>query len=402
MTDSAEAPVKREQPSLRVLSIAHTAVSRQMGRVRYLPLAKQGNLDVHLLGPTRWHEYGRTIDADPPDDVGIHVHLLPIMLPSAGPALWYLHFYPGLRRLLREIRPQVIHLWEEPWSVVALQASLLKGDAALVMEVEQNINKRLPPPFESIRRHVLRRTDYVISRHKDAAEVVRAKGYNGPLSEVGYGVNQDVFFPSDPPGSGDSRYAGGGKASLRLGYVGRLTELKGLDDVLDAMAQTRSPVSLAIIGEGEHESELHQRVENLGLQQRVSFQGWASPKEVAKFIHTLDALVLPSRSGTWREQFGRVILEAQSCGVPVIGSDSGAIPHVVGRGGWIVPERNPVALAQCLDAVAANPEEVKRRGVAGLENVESRFTFDIIAQRLADTWREAAAIRHAAAEVSRP
>jgi hypothetical protein len=71
-----------------------------------------------------------------------------------------------LRRLIRQIRPDVIHLWEEPWSVVALQASLLSGDAALVMEVEQNVIKRLPPPFEGIRRHVLRRTDHVLSRRR--------------------------------------------------------------------------------------------------------------------------------------------------------------------------------------------------------------------------------------------
>ena len=124
-------------PYLRVLSIAHCAVSRQMGRLRYHPLAMRPDLDVHLLAPRRWHEYGRTIDADPPDDTGISVHILPILLPRMGPMNWYLHFYPGLRRLIREIQPDVIHLWEEPWSFVALQASLLKGDAALVMEVSR-------------------------------------------------------------------------------------------------------------------------------------------------------------------------------------------------------------------------------------------------------------------------
>jgi glycosyltransferase involved in cell wall biosynthesis len=376
-------------PYLRILSIAHCAVSRQAGRLRYHPLATRSDLEVHLLVPRRWHEYGRMIDADPPDDPGIRVHILPILLPRAGPMNWYLHFYPGLRRLIRQIRPDVIHLWEEPWSVVALQASLLKGDAALVMEVEQNVIKRLPPPFEGIRRHVLRRTDHILSRHEEATSVVRAKGYRGPVSVVGYGVNQDVFSPANERDGTGLQGRG-----LRLGYVGRLLEMKGLDDALDAMVRVRSLVSLAIMGEGAYEARLRQRVAELGLESRVTFQPWAPPAEVARFMRSLDALILLSRTGKWREQFGRVILEAQRCGVPVIGSDSGAIPDVIGPGGWIVPERDPVALAHCLDAIASRPDdELRNRGLAGQKNVASRFTFEIVAQTLAQAWSEAAATR---------
>jgi glycosyltransferase involved in cell wall biosynthesis len=377
-------------PCLRILSIAHCAVSRQAGRLRYHPLAARSDLEVHLLVPRRWHEYGRMIDADPPDDPGLRVHVLPILLPRAGPMNWYLHFYPGLRRLIRQIRPDVIHLWEEPWSAVALQASLLSGNAAVVMEVDQNIIKRLPPPFEAIRRHVLRRTDHVLSRHQEATSVVRAKGYQGPVSAIGYGVNRDIFSPA-----GEADRAGPPRRGLRLGYVGRVLEEKGLDEALDAIVRARSPVSLAIMGEGAHEARLRQRVAELGLETRVTFQPWRPPAEVAHFIRGLDVLILLSRSTKkWREQFGRVILEAQSCGVPVIGTKSGAIPDVIGPGGWIVPERDPVALAHCLDAIASQPDdELRNRGLAGQKNVASRFTFEIVAQSLAQAWSEAAGTR---------
>ncbi len=67
------------------------------------------------------------------------------------------------------------------------------------------------------------------------------------------------------------------------------------------------------------------------------------------FMNAIDVFVLPSRTTPrWKEQFGRVIIEAQACGTPVIGSDSGAIPEVVGKGGWIVPERDPPGLANAL------------------------------------------------------
>ena len=104
---------------------------------------------------------------------GIPVHILPIWFAWGGPAHWYLHLYPGLGRRIRDLRPDVIHLWEEPWSLVALQAALLRKGAALVLEVDQNILKRLPPPFEAIRRYVLRATDHILSRRPDATAVGR-------------------------------------------------------------------------------------------------------------------------------------------------------------------------------------------------------------------------------------
>jgi glycosyltransferase involved in cell wall biosynthesis len=374
------------EASVRILSIAHTAVSRAAGRLRYYPLATWRDIDVHLVVPTRWHQFGRTIRADPPDDPGLTVHELPIRLRHAGPMNWYLHFYPGLRRLINRIRPDVIHLWEEPWSVVALQVSLLKGRAALVMEVDQNILKRLPPPFEAIRRHVLRRTDYVLSRSPYATAVVRARGYDGPVSAIGYGVDRETFRQRvEPPVKGAQ------ERGLRIGYVGRIVEEKGLDDALDAIARARTPVTLAMMGEGPHASRLRARAEQLGLADRVTFQGWGSPTEVACFLHSLDVLILLTRTTkSVREQFGRVIVEAQSCGIPVIGSTCGAIPSVIGDGGWIVPERDPDALAKVLDAIAADPDARRVRSLGAQKNVATRFTYEAVAQVLGKAWMAAA------------
>ncbi len=379
---------------LRVLSVAHTAVSRAAGRLRYHPLADDKSLDVTLVVPARWHQFGRWLTADPPDDPGLRVVALPIRLPRGGPMSWYLHVYPGLGRQVRAIAPDVIHLWEEPWSLVALQASVLarRSGAALVLEVDQNIKKRLPPPFEWIRRHVLARTDLILSRSTDATEVVRACGYTGPALPIGYGVDQAVFRPGAPPDRAPP---------LRIGYVGRLVEEKGLDDVLAAMAQARAEVRLAILGEGPHEAAL--RAQAAAFAGRVSFQPWADAAAVASFLRELNALVLPTRTtGAVKEQFGRVIIEAQACGTPVIGSTCGAIPDVIGQGGWVVPERDPPALAALLDRLAAAPDEVAARGEAGRANVAARFTYAAVANDLAQAWRQAARLRTARIDCSKP
>lgn len=368
---------------LRVLSIAHTAVERAAGRLRYHPFAHRPDCDVHLIVPRRWQQFGRTIDADPADDPGITVHVMPIWFPKAGPMHWYLHVYPGLGSKIRDLQPDVIHLWEEPWSFVALQAALLRKDAALVLEVDQNILKRLPPPFETIRRHVLKATDHILSRSPDATAVVRARGYAGPVTEIGYGVDRATFSPrpkaARPPG-------------LSLGYVGRLVVEKGLDDALDAMATTAPDVTLAVMGEGPYEQSLQDRARTLGIEKRVSIRGWGTPEDVADFIRSLDVLVLLTRTTpAVKEQFGRVIIEAQSCGVPVIGSACGAIPAVTADGGWIVPESDPAALATLIEKLRADPSLIVSASAAAIRNVEARFTYEAVADQLASAW--AAAVR---------
>ena len=140
---------------LKVLSIAHSAVTRAIGRIRYeAMLAECPGLDLTLVAPDRWREYGRRLTIEPPSH-GLDIRLEPIRLPYVRKAGWYLHHYPRLPSLLRQLRPDVIHLWEEPWSAVALQAARLRDrllpDAALVLETDQNILRRMPPPFERIR-----------------------------------------------------------------------------------------------------------------------------------------------------------------------------------------------------------------------------------------------------------
>jgi glycosyltransferase involved in cell wall biosynthesis len=350
--------------------------------LRYRYLAARNDVDLHLVVPAVWTEFGRTFVTDPSRSEDFPVHVLPIRLSRAGPINWYLHYYPALRKLLRELDPDVIHLWEEPWSVVALQAQLLRKRASLVLEVDQNILKKLPPPFEQIRKFVLARTDHILSRSPAADMVVRACGYTGPATPIGYGVDPAIFVPGTKLETGDARF--------RIGYVGRLIEEKGLDDALEAIAATATPVTLGIMGEGPHEARLRQRIAALGLGTRVEIRGWGSAHEVAKFLHGLDALILLTRTtADVREQFGRVIIEAQACGIPVIGSTGGAIPDIVGEGGWIVPEHDPGQLGRLLDALADDPAEVSAKAIAARANVQLRFTYDVVAAAIETACRAA-------------
>jgi len=362
---------------LNIISISHTAVIRGAGRMRYWMIATRNRFT--LVVPTKWREYGRLMLAEAAEPE-LDICALPICLTRAGPAKWYLHFYPGLGRLLRTVRPNVIHLWEEPWSLVALQAVVLRAlflrSTAIVLETEQNIGRRLPPPFERIRRLTQSQTDLLIVRGPQALAVARATGYRGPAEMVEYCVDGSRF---NDQGRARARHALGA-SGLVLGYAGRLVKAKGVAKVIDAVARCRADITFLVLGDGPEGNALRVQAAAYGLGDRLRILQTRPPSEVGEFMRGIDVLVLLSQTtATWKEQFGRVIIEAQACGTPVIGSDSGSVPFVVGSGGWIVGEDDVDGLAVLLDRLADNPAEIAAKARDGLLQVARRFTPDKVA-----------------------
>jgi glycosyltransferase involved in cell wall biosynthesis len=100
-------------------------------------------------------------------------------------------------------------------------------------------------------------------------------------------------------------------------------------------------------------------------------------------MNAIDVLALPSRTtASWKEQFGRVLIEANACATPVIGSDSGAIPDVIGQGGLVVPEQNPRALADAIESLAREPERARAMGMAGRAQAEAKYTWGRVAEQM--------------------
>ncbi len=373
-------------------------MNRTSGRRRYETLAAR-RPDIHLtvVSPDRWWEYGAAMPVDPP--VGpLDFRVQPIRWLRVPLAVWNCHHYVDLGRVIQQIQPDVIHLWEEPWSFVALQATRLRAklapQAALLLETDQNILRSLPPPFEQIRRYTLRKTDLLVARQTAALDVSRACGFTGPSANVEYGVDATIFAPRDRD---EARRELGGDA-FTIGYVGRVIPEKGLDTAIDALARCDMRVCLVIVGTGPAEDELRDQSQRLGVADRVRFLGSKSPAAVARIINGLDCLILLSKTmRTWKEQFGRVIMEAHACGIPVIGSSSGSIPSVVGAGGWVIPEGDATAAADLLQSLARSPEMVRRSGEAGLEQARTRFAIETVAETLADAYQTAAEARRVSA-----
>ena len=381
---------------LKVVSVSHSAVNRASGRIRYERLVElRPDIDLTLIAPDPWREYGKQMPLDPhngPMDFRVERIRLP-SLPRIG---WYAHFYPRLSTLLRELRPDVIHAWEEPWSVVGMQVVRLRNkmlpQTAVLLETDQNILRKLPPPFDQIRRYNLKQIDLLIGRQDESLEVSRSCGFNGPTALVEYGVAANIFGRSDRAGAREAL----GVQGFVMGYVGRIVREKGLHDVLDAMSRCTTPVTLIVLGSGPDREAFEARVAELGLSERVRVLDPRPPTAVARLMNALDVLVLMSRTtASWKEQFGRVIMEAHACGVPVIGSDSGSIPGVVGQGGWIVPEGDVESLGKLIEHLTQAPAELGRAGAIGEAQAATRFSVDTVANSLADAFVTASTVRQA-------
>jgi glycosyltransferase involved in cell wall biosynthesis len=342
-----------------------------------------------VVVPDRWKHYGRWRPLEILDDAKAVIHPNKVRWPWLGPAQFYLHWYPGLKSVVKSFRPDVIDVWEEPWGLISLQAARVRDryapQAKLVLETEQNINKQLPLPFEWIRRKSLKSADWLVSRNPEGVDVCRAKGYTGPATVLPNAVDAELFQPMDR----SQARASLGFTGRVLGYIGRLVPEKGLAGLIAAMEQMSEDVSLVFVGEGPMEAELRASAAALGLGDRVSFLGRKPLNELPRYMNALDALVLPSlTTPSWKEQFGRVIIEAFACGTAVVGSDSGAIPHVISDDGWVFRENDiddmTKALSKCL---AASDSDQEKKRHARRKRVLEEFTWSVVAQRYVKVYR---------------
>jgi D-inositol-3-phosphate glycosyltransferase len=185
------------------------------------------------------------------------------------------------------------------------------------------------------------------------------------------GVDTVLFRPGDRD---EARARIGADATPLVLYVGRIAPIKGLETLLDAIAERSragSGLRLLVVG-GEadepaagHEAEIRQRVEGLGLREIVRFVG-AQPQETLRdYYVAADVTVLPS----YYESFGMVALEAMACGSPVIGSRVGGLATTVRDGvtGFLVPDGDASALADRLDAVLGDEDLRYRLGREGVQ-----------------------------------
>lgn len=367
---------------MRVLMLSKACVVGAYQR-KLEEIGRHDDVELTVVVPPAWREAGRTIELERQHTSGYRLAVAPLALNGR----FHLHFYLGLGRHIDDAQPDIVHIDEEPYNLATLQAMWLarRTRAKTLFFTWQNIGRHYPPPFSWMERYVLRHAGAAIAGNREAVEVVRAKGYAGPVEVVPqFGVDPELYSRQPPGPDGDNSR----QKTFTIGYVGRLVPEKGVELLLKATPRLRSAWCLRVLGAGPLRDSLHQQALTLGVDEHVRFDAPRPSSQVPDYLNQLDVLVLPSRTqSNWKEQFGRVLIEAMACGVPVIGSTCGEIPNVIGDAGLIFPEGDADALHSRLSQLMDDPDLHQQLRQAGRDRVLKHFTQAEIARRTVALYR---------------
>jgi len=312
-------------------------------------------------------------------------------LPFRGLSIHTMLYGRRLRQILSE-RWNLVHCWEEPYVFAGAQvARHTPRETPFVFTTAQNLAKRYPPPFNFLEQYaVSRAAGWNCVGHTCADVLLQRTGYGDrPHRVIPLGVDTDTFRP-DPTARAAMRTTLGWRAGGEpvIGFLGRFVEEKGVRLLMSAIdALPEGTWRALFVGTGPLTAQLERWAR--GYPDRVRIVTGAGHRDVPAYVNAMDMLCAPSQTtARWKEQFGRMLVEAAACGVPVIGSDSGEIPHVIGADGLIVAERERAAWTSAIGTVCDSPALRRELSLRGRERACASFAWPVVAREHIDFFEE--------------
>ena len=382
LTGSRPGPERRRTaarglvPRRRLLTIGHSYCVGLNRRLAH-ELAATGAWDVTVVGPSRfrgdfsWHvltpePHERCRVAPVPVRMGGRVHVM-----TYGRELWRLLQQPW----------DMVHCWEEPYVASAAQvAAWTPVRVPLVLATFQNLDKHYPPPFNWFERYSFGRADALIAFGRTVLDVAIARGFSATRARV------------IPPGVDTNRFAPDSQARARVrhslgwhddvpvvGFLGRFVSEKGITVLTQVLDRLRTPWRALLVGSGPLESALRTWASPYGSRVAIVHAGH---DEVPAWLNAMDLLCAPSQTTrAWREQFGRMIIEAFAVGLPVVASRSGEIPHVVGDAGVLLPEDDRAGWIHALNGLLPDQDRQAELGRRGRARALALYDWSVVASQ---------------------
>lgn len=388
---------------MRILTISHTyIVDLNCEKLRSLTHLRP-DIEITTVVPQRWRPGGvqnRVIEPEPKNEGNFRLCPLPNLSQNNQGLLC---FGPELIFLLQQFRPQIIQVEQGSKSLAYAQTitlnRLLGLGAKNVFFTWWNLPYELSFPSSWLEGYNLKGSHGLVAGNQDGADILRQRGYTGPYRVMPQlGVDETRFYPQPQP---QLRADLGILAdAFVVGFVGRFVAEKGLLTLAQALASLKNHPRRwvwLLVGRGELQEQLKAEAEAQGLADRIRWVESVPHAEVPRYINLMDTLVLPSETtyrfktltaAGWKEQFGHVLIEAMACRVPVIGSDSGEIPHVIQSAGLVFPEGDEVALAAHLRRLFEQPNLQESLGEAGYQRALTHYTNRALAQQLLAFYEE--------------
>jgi len=377
---------------MKLLVVSHSSMVGVNQRI-YVELAKYKDMELRILVPRVWREATTRrkmfFDQDSPLK-----HLIisgDVIFPGGITKHFYINAFS---KPFIEFKPDIVFIDEEPQSLAAFQFLVLSKifKAKAIFRIVENIVQSWPFPFSKIEPYVIRQSDGAVAAGKEASSVLTNKGYARFIPIIPFAVDPNLFSKRD---------VGKLKNKLNLkgfviGYMGRLDKSKGILTLVKAVSElARENLSanyqLFIVGSGYLKDKIHSLTKELRIEDKLVMLESVPHNEAVAYFNCMDVCVLPSiTTSTWKEQFGRVLIEAMACEVPVIGSNSGEIPRIIENtvGGLVFQEGDAEDLKDKLATIIQDRDLRKKLGIKGRKNVIEKYACAKVAQRLHDFFRE--------------
>ena len=333
----------------------------------------------------RGHQVSIVTDRDPNETpIQAQVYRLPH---DRYPGPWILRTTLALRRLLKEIDPDIVHMHYLSHLVAPVLlrfhpfvASVWGADVVGTTGLAQESRKH-----RFLKRTILRNADAVIALSEFLARATRQ--YAGlPENRVVthyWGVDLNQFPPANRARNDNGEFV--------LGFVKHLLPKYGPEYLIRAMPMicSRHPkVKLQMIGDGNLKESLQGLAAELGVAHAVTFCGSIPHSEVPKRMAGMDIFVMPSVYES--ETLGVAALEAEAMGIPVVASRIGGIPEAVADGvtGLLVPPRDPAAIAAAVNRIIADKALREAMSQGGRRYVAQHFDWSQNGAAIEDLYRE--------------
>lgn len=371
---------------MKLLMITRTLAEFASIQGELAEISKLG-IDQTVVSPRRWGGRDSEIKRVKPDGFELLFHDCWFSGTSSIRLGNHLHIYPGISKIIGREKWDLVHIDEEPFNPATYHAlrACRKHDVPAVFTEWQNLYKWYPPPFNFFEKYVFENAAGAIPGSNECLDILRRRGFRGPVAMIGHGLDPTVFRRQDASGL-RKRLAPEG--SFVVGYMGRITLEKGLDTLVRALALTPKHCVLVLVGRGPDRTRLENLIRQLQVQERVYWLPWVHSNEVVEYMNAFDVFALPSRTRrNWKEQFGRVLIEAMACETCVVGSDSGEIPYTIGDAGLVFHEGKEQELADCLRQLMNDPHWCKSLGRHGRQRVLEHFTYAKVARARVEFYR---------------
>ncbi|XKH01363.1 glycosyltransferase family 4 protein [Marinobacter nauticus] len=346
-------------PPVKVLVISHALVIPVFRR-RWENLALDKNYEVHLLVPEYWEQtwFSEKViyKTEETHNNNFHLHTLP----TTSVKNWGIYLFKSVDAKFREIKPDVIYIVHEEGILIHQQIYLYRAlfspnskiiffsmNARGIPGVNhRNFVKRWIAKF--MWRNIKKNTEAALVHYPGCVNSLRSGGYNKPIFiQTQVGVDEELF-KSDPALKAEYRNRIKAGQNLIIGYAGRLVEDKGVDDLLAAfleLARENPNISLLLVGNGALKAHIMDAKISEGLGSRIHVTGFIDQAEVPGYMNAMDIFVLGSKTmPTWIDTFPLVTVQAQSCEIPVLASNSASIPWQLSDSALLYNEGDEIEL----------------------------------------------------------